>query len=159
MSVNKCLLVCHLLFWLLRQRQHSACQGEDTGCVQQLHNGRGGEGLTLCTDAERCEGKARLEGAAPERRECPLPSLLTDEMETKVLNRQTQGRICPWFPLNCGLGLTNEGRKGRPTERGCPPSTGTQESTTGGKAWAEGSDLQKFLLAGTSASLRVLEGR
>lgn len=54
-----------------------------------------GKGLTLCTDAERYEGKARLEGAARERRECPLPSLLTYEMETKVLNRQTQGRICP----------------------------------------------------------------
>lgn len=37
----------------------------------------------------------RLGGAARERRECPLPSLLTYEMETKVLNRQTQGRLCP----------------------------------------------------------------
>lgn len=71
------------------------CVRERTQAVQQLRNGRGGEGPPLCTDAERCEGKARQGGAARERRECPLPSLLTYEMETKVLNRQTQGRICP----------------------------------------------------------------
>lgn len=53
----------------------------------------------------------------------------------------------------------NEDRKGRPPERGGPPNTVTQESSTGGKAWAEGSDLQKFLLQAPHASLRVPEGR